>query len=80
MNTISEYLASLRSGDYPILIVDDDPANLEVIVKLLKEYGFNTLIATDGELALERAEYVRPDLILPDVIMPDIESLKPVVG
>lgn len=76
MNTISEYLASLRSEDYTILIVDDNPTNLEVVVNSLREQGFNTLIATDGEIALERAEYVRPDLILLDVIMPGIDGFE----
>jgi adenylate cyclase len=53
-----------------ILIVDDTPANLAVVVESLEERGFCIVVAQDGEEGLERAEFVRPDLILLDVMMP----------
>jgi len=53
-----------------ILIIDDAPANLGVIVELLEERGFRILVAREGEEGLRRAEFARPDLILLDVTMP----------
>lgn len=46
-----------------ILIVDDMPTNLQVLSEAIRMVGWTTLIATDGETAIEQAEYARPDLI-----------------
>jgi PAS domain S-box-containing protein len=57
-----------------ILVADDTPANLSVLLELLGQSGFEVLIAEDGESALERARYARPDLILLDVLMPELDG------
>lgn len=57
-----------------ILIVDDTPANLGVISNYLKESGFKTPVASNGELAIQRAKHVRPDLILLDILMPGMDG------
>jgi CheY-like chemotaxis protein len=49
-----------------ILMVDDTPTNLHLLFDLLSEAGFEVLVAEDGESALARAHYTRPDLILLD--------------
>ncbi|MCP4694638.1 MAG: response regulator [Desulfobacterales bacterium] len=59
-----------------ILVVDDDPANLGVIVSYLKEAGFRVVISEDGESGLKRADYVLPDLILLDIMMPGIDGFE----
>ena len=46
-----------------LLIVDDIPTNLKVLADYLVEAGFEILVATDGEGALERLKHVQPDLI-----------------
>jgi PAS domain S-box-containing protein len=57
-----------------VLIVDDTPANLSVVVESLEGQGFRVLVALDGLEALERAAFSRPDLILLDVKMPGIDG------
>ena len=57
-----------------VLVVDDTPANLGVVLDLLEEAGFEVLVANDGESAIERATYARPDLILLDVLMPEVDG------
>lgn len=57
-----------------ILIVDDTPANLAVMVDWLEAQGFRVLVAQDGEEGVRRAELVRPDLILLDVMMPGLNG------
>jgi len=52
-----------------ILVVDDEPLNLEVL-KLLLDEDYDLLYARDGERALDIARQQRPDLILLDVMMP----------
>jgi formate hydrogenlyase transcriptional activator len=59
-----------------ILVVDDTPTNLEVLVGYLKDSNFQIIVATDGEKALERLKYVHPDVILLDVMMPGIDGFE----
>lgn len=53
-----------------ILIVDDTPTNLGVMVGHLEAHGYRVLIAQDGDEGLQRAELTHPDVILLDVMMP----------
>lgn len=59
-----------------ILIVDDTPANLDVISEALSDAGFEVAIATSGERALQQIEHERPSLILLDVMMPGIDGFE----
>ena len=59
-----------------LLIVDDTPANLEVLVESLTDAGYDVSVATDGERALERLKHLRPDLILLDVVMPGMDGFE----
>ena len=59
-----------------ILIVDDMPNNLGVLLDCLNESGFEVLVAKDGESAIEQAKYALPDLILLDVLMPGIDGFE----
>lgn len=54
-----------------ILIVDDTPANLQVLAEMLDRRGFTTRPVTSGRLALRAIEAETPDLILMDVSMPE---------
>lgn len=53
-----------------ILIVDDVPTNLKLLMNFLCELKFSVRIAQDGEDALEQVAYEKPDLILLDILMP----------
>ena len=59
-----------------ILIVDDNPTNLEVLSASLSQAGFKIAIAIDGESALEQVSYHLPELILLDVMMPGIDGFE----
>jgi PAS domain S-box-containing protein len=59
-----------------IVIVDDNPTNLGVLFDFLTDSGFKVLVAQDGESALQKVEYARPDLILLDVMMPGIDGFE----
>lgn len=54
-----------------ILIVDDEPFNLEFLELILKQQGYNIITATCGRQARVLAEETQPDLILLDIMMPD---------
>lgn len=53
-----------------ILLVDDNPVNLQVLLATLDGRGYRLLVARDGQTAIEIARRARPDLVLLDVLMP----------
>lgn len=57
-----------------ILIVEDDPAIVELIVYHLEKEGHETLHAGDGRAALKAFEEHRPDLILLDIMLPELNG------
>ena len=59
-----------------LLIVDDAPGNLGVVVDSLADRGFRILIARDGAEAVERALFSQPELILLDVNMPGMDGFE----
>lgn len=59
-----------------ILVIDDSPTNLRLLLETLQAAGYRTLIAPTGERALRQMKLVRPDLILLDVMMPGIDGFE----
>lgn len=59
-----------------ILIVDDNPTNLEVLSESLIQRGYQVAVALDGESALEQVDYHPPELILLDCMMPGIDGFE----
>jgi signal transduction histidine kinase len=59
-----------------ILIVDDNPTNLDVLSETLTSNGFQVAVAIDGESALEQIEFHQPDLILLDIMMSGIDGFE----
>ena len=59
-----------------VLVVDDIPANLSVLLDLLTGAGFAVLVADSGERALLQVSHRRPDLILLDVMMPGLDGVE----
>ncbi len=53
-----------------VLVIEDNLTNLNVLLEILEDAGYEVLTAKSGEEGLERAEHTLPDLILLDVLMP----------
>jgi two-component system alkaline phosphatase synthesis response regulator PhoP len=53
-----------------VLIVDDEPNIVLSLEFLMKQQGYETRVARDGDEALEEVERFRPDLVLLDVMLP----------
>lgn len=62
-------------GKEKIMIVDDVPENIDILLNLLKE-KYEIIASKSGLRALELVEEVRPDLILLDIMMPDIDGFE----
>ena len=63
-----------NSDTESILLVDDNPANLQILFQTLEGVGCKLLIAKNGQGALSIAGKALPDLILLDIMMPDIDG------
>jgi len=59
-----------------ILLVDDNPTNLQVLYQTLDGLDYKLLIAKNGERALDIANKVKPSLILLDIMMPGIDGFE----
>ena len=59
---------------YKILIVDDDENICELLRLYLEKDGFDTVVAGDGEQAVEYATKYSPDLILLDIMLPKLDG------
>ncbi len=58
-----------------ILVVDDNPTNLEVLRVRLNAQNYEVVTAVDGEDALVQARELEPDLVLLDVMMPKLDGI-----
>ncbi len=59
-----------------ILLVDDMPTNLRILVDYFSQMGFDIFVARDGESALEQLQHTLPDFILLDIKMPGIDGFE----
>ena len=59
-----------------ILIVDDEPAIVDVLAYNLKKSRYRVLVARDGEEALRQVHSERPDLIILDLMLPGMDGLE----
>ena len=57
-----------------ILVVDDNPDNVEILRAFLESRGYTVAVAAEGRAALARMEQVRPELVLLDVMMPGMDG------
>jgi len=59
-----------------LLIVDDTPDNIAVLLEFFSHKGFKVLASQNGQQGIRTAEYAKPDLILLDVMMPGIDGFE----
>ena len=57
-----------------ILLIHDDPANHDLLLRTLEPAGFDVISARGGERGLQRARTDRPDVIVLDVVMPTMDG------
>ncbi|WP_031484757.1 response regulator [Maridesulfovibrio frigidus] len=53
-----------------ILVIDDEPFNLEFLEMVLRQHGYRVSLANSGKMGMKLAESLQPDLILLDIMMP----------
>ena len=59
-----------------ILLVDDEQGFLNIMGEVLRDAGYETLLAEDGKQARELLEMEKVDLIISDVFMPTLDGMR----
>ncbi len=57
-----------------ILVVEDEEAILDIVTQALRRNGYETTSASDGDMALEKALSLRPDLVILDLMLPKMDG------
>lgn len=69
-------MGNSRLATETILLVDDEPANLQILMETLQNLGCKLLVAKNGESALSISKKASPDLVLLDIMMPGIDGFE----
>jgi pilus assembly protein CpaF len=59
-----------------VLIVDDIQLNADLLAEILQDVGYQTMVATSGQEALDRIAAERPSIVLLDVMMPGMDGFE----
>ena len=59
-----------------IVVVDDTPENLRLLIKMLDDQGYRVWPAPNGTRALATIQKHRPDLVLLDIMMPEMDGFE----
>jgi len=59
---------------FRVLLVEDDPLNVELFTAVLERDGYAVEVVTDGREVEQRVESVRPDLVLMDINLPGVNG------
>jgi putative two-component system response regulator len=59
-----------------ILMVDDEPANIDIVTRVLAPEGYRVSSARDGEEGLSAVRRTHPDVVLLDVVMPGLDGFE----
>jgi CheY-like chemotaxis protein len=59
-----------------VLVIEDNPLNMELILEILRSQGFTVDTADDGEKAIKMTETSTYDLILMDIALPGIDGIE----
>lgn len=71
-----EIIIRMNESKGTLLVVDDIPENLKVLLLFLHKQGFKVLTAINGRSALNKIKTEKPELILLDIMMPDMDGFQ----
>ena len=76
LSRLGRYTFTSKVGqeEIRILLVDDEPANLELLESVLRPAGFTTMRASGGQEGIEMARAHQPHLVLLDLLMPEVSG------
>jgi len=66
----------MSSASLKVLLIEDNPINMELATDLLEGSGFEVVTAQDAELGINLARETQPSLILMDLSLPGMDGLE----
>ncbi|QEI04714.1 response regulator transcription factor [Pigmentiphaga aceris] len=69
-------MVPVRTDSKLVMLVDDVPDNLKMLSDALDQAGYMVVVAIDGASAIERLDYVVPDIVLMDAVMPGMDGFE----
>lgn len=66
----------MNNKNYRLLLVDDNPVNVELLGEILSQNGYSVSSSLNGFEALEMARSSKPDLVILDIAMPAIDGFE----
>ena len=84
LDSVESHLDEIAAASAPplaqsarILVIDDEPTNIKVIQKYLKQYGYDNVRGiTDPTIAISDIQNQLPDVVLLDIMMPRISGIE----
>ncbi|MBI4463071.1 MAG: response regulator [Acidobacteria bacterium] len=76
IQAIERHLGITKNGPFQILVVDDEPRDLQMMVEVLQSSGYTTVAASGGRQALEQLRTTHPDAVLLDLLMPEVDGFE----
>ncbi|MBI4442251.1 MAG: response regulator, partial [Acidobacteria bacterium] len=73
---LERHLGSRKNGPFRILVVEDEPQHLQMMVEVLESAGYATLAASGGREALQVLAQTPPDAVLLDLMMPEVDGFQ----
>ena len=61
---------------FHILLIEDNPNNIKLMVMLLEQHNYLVTVAIDAETGIEQAKAIIPDLILLDIQLPEMDGME----
>ncbi|MEK7991590.1 MAG: response regulator, partial [Thiotrichaceae bacterium] len=65
-----------HNDETTLLLIDDTPDNIKILMRFLNNKGFRVLATKDGKSGLQKARQAQPDLILLDIMMPEMDGFE----
>ncbi len=76
LGSIAKQLGPRKNGPTTILVVDDEPRDLQMMTEVLESAGYAPLTASGGQQAMEILSKSQPDAILLDLLMPEMDGFE----
>ncbi|TXD38095.1 response regulator [Lujinxingia vulgaris] len=74
LEVMEAYESAVEDGD--VLVVEDDEASRQMLVRHLEREGFRVTAASNGEEGLARLEAIEPSLVFLDLMMPHVDGFE----